>query len=936
MKTRWKLIAMGGLLVLLGGLNALQHRAVHSSSTSNPAEVAILRAGSWPASDSEVDTLVRQAVALTGGGDTGGIKPNLVWGAAPHEGYTTDPRVGRAVVEMAREVGAAHVVIADGSALYRDGHDARGATLEAFPLCGYDADGDMVDDATGAPMVDLNDTGGLDQFDPTLVRQVTLQNGLIWTTHWLPNVILDADVLIGVQVLKNHISAGTTLALKNQIGVAPSGIYHKAASKMYRGMLSHSAGDLGRHVVDINLARPLDFAILDGLRGMTDGPIGGALADQPMRLILASRDPVALDTVGARVMGYDPATVPYLAWAAGVGLGTNDVAQISVRGLRVSEVRRDFPAPFGDPQAQRADSDAPTVTITVPTEGLKVLEDTIVGATASGDGAISRVEFYVFDALQSVATAPPYQAALELTALQGQTVTLRAVAYDLALNDAEDSHTVTVVEAAAPGMVSFHTATHAIATYPYAQHLELRFDGPYPYHRLNWSQYGNPSPSLREYEVLVLENDYLRVTLLPELGGRIYQMIFKPTGHNELYQNPVVKPTHWGPLTYDENWWLAAGGIEWCLPVEEHGYDWGKPWTYQVISSTVGVTVTLRNTTAADRLRAEVAVHLPVRRAYLEIRPRLENPTGSNLDYKYWSNAMLAPGPSNTVGADLHFILGADEVTVHSRGDEYLPDAGQAMDWPEYGELNYARLGNWNKWLGFFERPQAADNFVGVYDAQANEGVVRVFPASVARGSKGLGMGWSNKIDPNNWTDDGSTYVEIHGGVAPTYWDRATIAAGQSLEWTEYWYPVSEIGWLSAATDEAALGVHESDGRFTIGVHVTAPHADGASTLYAWRRGDCTELDRWDLPIVGPAAPALVSTPRDGRLLSDIGIVYVDDEEHLLAAVNFVDCLPPRARIESLPSTVVTPTFAVRWGGADAWSPCPAQTARSLSGAEWH
>jgi hypothetical protein len=41
-----------------------------------------------------------------------------------------------------------------------------------------------------------------------------------------------------------------------------------------------------------------------------------------------------------------------------------------------------------------------------------------------------------------------------------------------------------------------------------------------------------------------MENAYLRVTLLPELGGRVYQMIFKPTNHNEFYQNPVIKPTH--------------------------------------------------------------------------------------------------------------------------------------------------------------------------------------------------------------------------------------------------------------------------------------------------------------------------------------------------------------------------------------------------------
>jgi uncharacterized protein (DUF362 family) len=338
---RWRLIALAGLLALLGGLSALQHRVAHSSPVSKPANVAIVQATSWPMSDAEVEALVRQAVALAGGldtiiepGDTVVLKPNLVWGAAPSEAYTTDPRVTRTVVRLAREAGAGQVIIAEGSALYRDGHSARGATIEAFRLCGHDANGDMVDDATGAPLIDLNDAGGLDQRDPALVRAVHLQNGLIWSEYWLPNVILDADVLIGIPALKNHSHAGVTLALKNQIGIAPSDIYHSPGSQMYKGALNHGPTDLGRHIVDLNLARPLDFVVIDGLRGMTDGPVGNTPADPPMKLILAGRDAVAVDTVGSLVMGYDPATIPYLSWVAGVGLGTDDVSQITERQAR--------------------------------------------------------------------------------------------------------------------------------------------------------------------------------------------------------------------------------------------------------------------------------------------------------------------------------------------------------------------------------------------------------------------------------------------------------------------------------------------------------------------------------------------------------------------------------------------------------------------------
>ena len=941
MTRRWRLIALLALLALLGGVSALQYRAAYSRSANGPAELAIVQAASWPVSDTDVETLVRQAVVLAGGldrlvdgGDTVVIKPNLVWNAPPDEGTTTDPRVVRAVIRLALEAGAGEVIVAEGSAGYHDYHpDQRGATVAAFHDAGYDADGDMVDDATGARLVDLNDAGGLDQHDPSLVRLVHLQHGLIWSDYWLPNVILDADVLIGAPVLKNHSSAGVTLALKNQIGIAPSDIYHNPGSQMFKGALSHGPGDLGRHIVDLNLARPLDFVVVDGLRGMTDGPTGDMLANPPLRLILAGRDAVAVDTIGALVMGYNPQSIPYLGWAAGAGLGTNDVAHIAVRGQRVSQVRRDFPVPYGDPSAQRAEATPPSVSIAIPEESDAVGEETEVWATATDGDAVSKVEFYVGSELQAVVTAPPYQATLDLRAHHGQTVTLHAVAYDFALNDAEDHHTVTVVPTS--GTASFQTTTLTIPTYPYSRCLQSASDGPYAYRWLDWDCYSNPTPVPQDYTLLALENNYLRVTLLPALGGRVYQMIFKPTGHNELYQNPVIKPTHWGPLAWDKNWWLAAGGIEWCLPVDEHGYEWGEPWEYQVVTSTAGVTVTLRDTAATDRLRAAITVHLPADRGYLALTPRIENPTGSDLAYKYWTNAMLAPGAANTVGPDLRFVFNAGQVTVHSSGDF---DTRDVLNWPVHDGRDYSRLGNWRHWLSFFERPQAAADFTGVYDTAANEGLARVFPSNVARGSKGFGLGWSDPLGWDAWTDDGSTYVELHGGVMPTYWEAASIAAYQALEWTEYWVPVSDIGHLSTATAEAALGVRESprhseqseesrseesrseESRSTIGVHSTAPRAAGTSTLYVWDHDTCAELGHWVLPAIGPDKPFTASIPTGGRAQDNTAFVYLDSTGGLLAALNPRDCLPPTSSVEPLPPWVETTPFTITWSGQDVWS----------------
>ncbi len=487
-----------------------------------------------------------------------------------------------------------------------------------------------------------------------------------------------------------------------------------------------------------------------------------------------------------------------------------------------------------------------------------------------------------------------------------------------------------------PGAVSFHTTTLSIPTYPYADHLTTGYNPTYnmTYPILDWKSYtaASPHPTSREYELLVLENDYLRVTLLPELGGRVYQMTFKPTGHDVLYQNPVIKPTHWGPP--EQGWWLAIGGIEWGLPVDEHGYEWGQPWDYQVVTSTAGVTVTLRDTDAADRLRAAVAVHLPVGRAHLTITPRLENPTGSAISYKYWANGMLAPGPANTVGPDLHFVFDAAEMSVHSTGDDRLdchspsptgPDC--RFSWPLYQGVDFSRLGNWRQWLGFFEYPDAGSGpieMAGAYDTAADEGVARIFPPDLAQGSKGFAFGWSEPIDWRQWTDDGSTYVELHGGVAPTFWDTAVLPAGGALAWTEYWYPVSGIGQLNTATAEAALGAREreADGLayILIGLHTTAPHPAGSTTLYAWSRDDCTELARWTLPAIEPGTPLSASLIAPGHALADLALAYLDDAGVLLASLNPRDCLPPRSSVAPLPMWVATTTFTVTWSGQDVWT----------------
>jgi hypothetical protein len=374
--------------------------------------------------------------------------------------------------------------------------------------------------------------------------------------------------------------------------------------------------------------------------------------------------------------------------------------------------------------------------------------------------------------------------------------------------------------------VSVREGQVTILTYPYADFVAQEWNEAFGMHygvldRVAFEA-SNPIPNDVTYRTLIVENEYLALTFLPDLGGRLYEVIYKPTGNRETYRNPVLKPTVWGPP--EQGWWLAAGGFEWCLPVEEHGYEWGVPWKLAANQDLQSASVTLRDTApdAADRVHAIIEVRLEGGEAAFRIQHRLENPTSSAMDVKYWTNAMLAPGEQNAPSAGLRFVLPAQvtEVTVHSRGDEFLPNYNERMSWPLFGDVDLSRLGNWSRWLGFFENP-AVGPFMAVYDEIHDEGMVRVFPADTAQGAKVFAFGWLDPIPSHGWTDDGSGYVEVHGGPAPTFDDSVTLPAGEHLQWSETWYPVAGLGGLRYANGTAALNLFSDGDSARLAVAVT-------------------------------------------------------------------------------------------------------------------
>jgi hypothetical protein len=142
-------------------------------------------------------------------------------------------------------------------------------------------------------------------------------------------------------------------------------------------------------------------------------------------------------------------------------------------------------------------------------------------------------------------------------------------------------------------------------------------------------------------------------------------------------------------------------------------------------------------------------------------------------------------------------------VIVHSTGDASLPGTGETLTWPAYQGRDLSRYAQWRGWLGFFA-PDLAVPFTAVYEPTTELGMVRIFPSQVARGVKLFGFAPQQKF-AGVYTDDGSGYVEMWGGLTPTFWDYATLEPDQEVAYEEIWYPVAQCGGVSFANDQVAL-----------------------------------------------------------------------------------------------------------------------------------
>ena len=298
----------------------------------------------------DIRSLVSQSIELVGGlgfisnGDSVLLKPNLIATVTTGDmdlpelanGVTTDWRIVLATAELVREKNPdGEVFILEGSA-----ED----TEEAYAKLGYtmaNFEG-VVDDIIPLEGREAENYSCRTPDDTNLVAVDV--NG---KTYMVDKRYRDADAVISFPVLKTHAQAVITGAVKN-VGIGLTSVAANSSggfSDCTRFFVNHgNMGELSAYVADMFSINPAKLSVMDGLRGCANGPqpswTGGDYSEdvKDMRLILASRDAVAMDTVEAQIMQCDHTQVDYLTMLNDMGVGENDPDRIEVVGESVASV----------------------------------------------------------------------------------------------------------------------------------------------------------------------------------------------------------------------------------------------------------------------------------------------------------------------------------------------------------------------------------------------------------------------------------------------------------------------------------------------------------------------------------------------------------------------------------------------------------------------
>lgn len=398
----------------------------------------------------------------------------------------------------------------------------------------------------------------------------------------------------------------------------------------------------------------------------------------------------------------------------------------------------------------------------------------------------------------------------------------------------------------------------------------------------------------REWQAVHLENAYLRLVVLPELGGRIHIGYDKSTDYDFFYRNNVIKPA----LVGLGGPWIS-GGVEFNWP-QHH-----RPATYLPVETVIetdadgSVTVWCYDHDPFARMSAQHGVRLRPESSVVELVVRLHNRTSLRQSFLWWANvaARVNDDYQSFFPQDVRYV--ADHarraLTAFPQADrEYYGVDYPALAAVEPGADRIDFYRNIPVPTSYMIVDSQAD-FFGGYDHGAGAGFVHWAERRFSPGKKQwtwgdapFGHAWDDQL-----TDADGPYVELMAGVyTDNQPDFSWLLPGETRAFSQYWYPIPAIGVVHQATPDAAVNVNQDaeSGAVTASFAVTSPQA--GATLRILHDGVAIAEETADLL---PGVPAAVNAVHHGSALSvelrdSTGLllvgwapVQVDDEEPWVA-----------------------------------------------------
>jgi tetratricopeptide (TPR) repeat protein len=358
------------------------------------------------------------------------------------------------------------------------------------------------------------------------------------------------------------------------------------------------------------------------------------------------------------------------------------------------------------------------------------------------------------------------------------------------------------------------------------------------------------TPSDVTYATIVLENTYLRVTVLPDLGGRVYSVYDKISKREVFYKNSTIK---FSPLAIRGAFF--SGGVEFSFPVA-HAPTSASPVNWDMRENEDGsASIVVGGLEHMSGMRWTITLTLYPGRCALAQDVMLFNPSPLPGRYHYWTNASLVSADDTEFIYPLRRVRSYEFSGTSSwpvarldliASQPGLPGMEGVPMWPAdrmHEPVDFHLEKDMLAQVSIFGRDVERD-FFGAWQHASNTGYAHYAKARDVAGMKLWSWGRSDVgiVNQSALTDDGSIYAETQCGAMETQLDFDFLPPGVTRSWREWWLPLREIGGLTCASADlgARLSVNPTDSEervdLTVGICPAYPLQEALVELSTPRR----------------------------------------------------------------------------------------------------